>query len=199
MLEVININEFAEKMKKAKIIYYIFFLLTIGTFLFFIIPIPINRVYDAVEIKIDDTSYIVKRQIKIHGKYYKNLFYDDVFNGQIAVSDYKLTNEKMLKVYFSKDGSPLIYYYYPIGEYDRDGRKTRKEYILGILNSKPLFRDMVICVFSNNPLNKDKIEGNSINWGGWNEQSGYCIVPKASNREEAINILLKSKVISNIP
>ncbi|MCX7883465.1 MAG: hypothetical protein N2448_00275 [Caloramator sp.] len=54
---------------------------------------------------------------------------------------------------------------------------------------------MTISVFKDNALNKDKglkVEGS---WGGWDTQHGYCIVPNATKREEAINVLLKNKVI----
>ncbi|MCX7883466.1 MAG: hypothetical protein N2448_00280 [Caloramator sp.] len=105
--------------KRIDIIKWISFFLIIVIFLLYVIPIPINKVYNALEIKLDDSSYIVKCQVKVCGKYYKNLFTKDVFDGQIIVSDYKLTNEKMRKVYFLKDGCPLEYYH-DTGRYDNN-------------------------------------------------------------------------------
>jgi len=51
-------------------------------------------------------------------------------------------------------------------------------------------------IMPNNPDsgNIGKSEGN---WGTWNESNGYCIVPRASSREEALDILLKQGVISS--
>lgn len=183
--------------RKINIIKWIPSFLIIVVLLVLVIPIPINKVYDAIEIKLDDSSYIVRCQVKVYGKYYKNLFTDDVFDGQIVVSDYKLTTEKMSKVHFCNDGWPLEYNYV-IG-YDINGRRIWGTYFLGRLYSKSWFRGMTISVFSDNPLNKDgdgKVEGD---WGGWNDRNGYCIVPNAANREEALNILLKNGVISSIP
>lgn len=51
------------------------------TFLAFIIPIPMNRAYDAIEIKLDDPNYLVNRQVIIHDKYYINIFTNDRFVG----------------------------------------------------------------------------------------------------------------------
>ncbi|MCX7903498.1 MAG: hypothetical protein N2486_03200 [Caloramator sp.] len=180
--------------RKIDIIKWVSLFIIIIALLVFFIPIPINKTYDAIEIKLDDPSYIVRCQVKIHGKYYKNLFINDAFDGQIAVSDYKLTNEKMRKVYFLKDGCPLEYYH-DTGRKDSNGHRIYEEYILGRIYSKSWFRGMTICVYNDNPLNKNvgwKVEGD---WGGWDNQHGYCIVPNATSREEALNILSKNKVI----
>lgn len=181
-------------MRLSKTIHIIKWIALILVILLYVMPIPINRTFDAIEIKLDDPSYIVPCKIKVYGKYYKNLFTDDVFNGQIIVSNYKLTNQKMRKVYFLKDGCPLEYYY-DTGRYDSDGHKIYEEYSLGHLYSKSWFRRMIIGVYDNNALNKDgngKVNGD---WGGWSTIDGYCIVTNASTREEAINILLKNKII----
>lgn len=181
-------------MRLSKRIHTIKWIALILVILLYVIPIPINKTFDAIEIKLDDPSYIVPCKIKVYGKYYKNLFTDDYFNGHIIVSNYKLTNEKMRKVYFLKDGCPLEYYY-DTGRYDSYGNKIYEEYILGHLYSKTWFRRMTISVYRNNALNKEgngKINGN---WGGWSTIDGYCIVTNATTREEAINILLKNKVI----
>ncbi len=184
-------------MQKKVIIKRIIITIALLTFLIFIIPIPINRVYDAIEIKLDDPNYLVECQVKIKGKYHINLFTDDSFVGQISVSDYKLTNEKMDNVYFSDIGCPLFYTY--TSGYDTDGRVKRYDYCLGRMYSKPLFRQMTITVFSDNPLNKAEGGKTQGSWGTWNERNGYCIVPLADTREEAINKLIKYKVIRSSP
>ncbi|KYH29713.1 hypothetical protein CLTEP_27060 [Clostridium tepidiprofundi DSM 19306] len=183
--------------RKNIIIKWTFMAFLILMFLAFVIPIPINRVYDAIEIKIDDPSYIVQCQVKIQGRYHWNLFFDDMFDGQIVISDYKLTNEKLSKVYLSDDGWPLEYTY--LSEEDVNGRPNRYTFFLGRLYSRSWFRKMAIIVFSKNSLNKDGDGKISGNWGDWNEDDGYCIVPLATSREEAIDILLKIGIISGNP
>lgn len=112
-----------------------------------IIPIPINKVYNAVEIKLDDPNYCVNCQVKINGKYHINLLTDDMFDGQIAVSDYSLTNKEMSKIiFYDYDiGYPLEYHYYK--GYDEDGHRIRYTYFLGHIHAKPLFHQMDIVLF----------------------------------------------------
>ncbi|GEM_PF-626615 len=175
---------------------WIFFILLMVMFLSFSIPIPLNLVYDAIEIKLDDASYVVPCQVKVSGKYHMNLFNDDMFDGQISISDYRLTDEKMSEVYFAEDGWPLEYSY--AAGYDNDDRPNRYTYFLGRLYSKSWFRNMAIIVYSDNPVNKDgggKAEGD---WGGWNENDGYCIVPLAADREDAIEILSDKGIIDRV-
>lgn len=153
-----------------------------------IIPFPINRKFDAVEIKLDEPSYLEKRTIYISGTYYFNLLTDSTFKGQIFVPEYKLTSKKMNRVQFfrhnafggfpSAEGSLL--YSYVIGT-DANGRPIKKFYSFGEICSKPFFHNMVILLYG-----QSKGEGR-----GWLSSGGYCIVPSASNREEALKILAK--------
>lgn len=83
-----------QEYKKSKFVKWVSIICSIIIFLAFIIPIPINREYDAIEIKLDDPSYLVQRKIKIRGKYHWNILTRDVFDGQIIVSDYEITTKK---------------------------------------------------------------------------------------------------------
>lgn len=179
---------------KSRIIKWIFMAILIVTFLAFIVPIPMNQIYDAIEIKLDDPNYSVPCKVKVYGKYYMNLFTDDMFDGQIVISDYKFTNENMSKVYFSDEGWPLEYSY--VAGNDTYGRPNRDTYFLGRFYSNPWFRQMAIIVYSDNQANKN-VGGKAD--GSWNERDGYCIIPLATNREEALNILLENRIISSIP
>jgi len=187
-----------EKNKKNIIIKRSLRIFLILLILVSIIPIPINRTYDAVEIKLDDPNYIVQCQIKIQGRYHLNFLTDDMFAGKIIVSDYRSTNEIMSKVYISKDGWPLEYTYY-LGK-DEDGRPITNTFFLGHIDSKNWFKEMAILVFSENPLYKDeggKALSSTGTWGRWTASEGYCIVPLATNREEAIDKLLKMGIIGD--
>jgi len=151
-----------------------------------IIPIPVHRKYDAVEIKIDDPSYLVSCQVEIRGQYHWNIFTSDMFEGQIIIPDYELTSNRMSNVYFSDEGWPLEYY---ISGSNVNGPAIGDSIFLGRFYSKPWFNQMVITVYGENK----GLEGNQ---GGWSTVDGYCIVPLAKNRDEAMKILLKHGLIN---
>jgi len=135
--------------------------------LLFSIPIHIDKTLSAVEIKLDDPSYLQECTITITGSYHLNLFVDDTFEGAIAVSGYSQTLEKISPVHFSKEGCPLFYRRFKEGFYDEDGRLTRFEYCLGRIMSGRFFHNVIIVVFSNNPLDKDGGWKEHGSWGGW--------------------------------
>ncbi len=184
------------KINRKRTMKWISMVFLIIVFLVFTIPIPINKVYDAIEIKLDVPSYFVQCQVKSYGKYHWNLFSDDMFDGQIVVSNYKLTTEKMSKVYFSDDGWPLEYNY--IAGYDTDGRPSWDTFFLGRLYSKSWFQQMTITVFSGNQANKTGGEKTKMSRGSWSERDGYCIVPLAASREKALDLLLENGIVQNL-
>jgi hypothetical protein len=172
------------KILNAKIIKWTIRILFIVFVLVYTIPFPINKELNAVEIKLDDPSYLETRTIHISGTYRFNLLKGNTFEGQIFVPEYELTSEKMDKVEFIRDADYdygySLSYRYEIGT-DVDGRPIREYYFLGRIISGPLLYRPVILVYSKN-------KGGT---GGWGSDSGYCIVPSASNREEALEILEK--------
>ena len=162
-------------------------LVLLASILLFSIPIPIDTKIEAIEIKLDEPSYIHECSITINGAYNLNLFTDDTFSGTIAVSSYDQTLEKMSTVYFSKDGCPLYYHRFEEGSYNEAGQPIRYEYSLGKMMSGRLFRNMIIAVYSENPLNKDGGWKEGGSWETWNERDGYCIVTDVHSYEEAIS------------
>jgi hypothetical protein len=181
--------------KKSKIIKWILRVVAVVMFLALIIPIPINKEYDAIEIKLDDPSYLVKRKINIKGKYYWNILTSDMFEGRITVSDYDFTEtKKMDNIYIPYDNGCLIEYTETI-KYGPNSRDVRKYfYPLGRLFSKPWFRNMAMIIYEQNIPYKDK-SNNIKQQGGWGTADGYCIVASAKTYKEAIKILVKQKVI----
>jgi len=151
-----------------------------------IIPIPVHRVYNAVEIKLDDPSYLVSRKVEIRGLYHWNILTNDMFEGRIIVPDYELTSNRMSNLYFSDDGWPLEYY---LSGSDTNDHAIPDTFFLGRIYSKSWFRQMVITVFGESK----GLEGRQ---GGWSTVDGYCIVPLAKSRNEAMKILLKHGLIS---
>jgi len=167
--------------------------------LLFTIPIKINKTLSAIEIKLDDPSYLQECNITITGFYHLNLFVDDTFEGAIAVSGYSQTLEKMSTVHLSKEGCSLYYHRFEEGLYDEDGRLKRFEYSLGNIMIGRFFNNMVIAVYSDNPLDKDRGWKEYGSWGTWNERDGYCIVSNVSSYEEAVQTLLARGVIQHTP
>jgi len=174
-------------------------LVLLAVILLFSIPIPMDRTFNAIEIKLDDPSYLRECTITITGSYHLNLFSDDTFVGSIAVSGYSQTLEAMDTVYLSKEGCPLYYHRYEDGINDEDGRPRRLEYSLGNITSGRFLHKLVIAVYSDNPLDKDVGWREGGSWGVWNERNGYCIVPDVRSYEEAVQTLMTRGVIQQIP
>lgn len=171
---------YAKIIKKAVYIFFIAFVLI------YTIPFPINKELDAVEIKLDDPSYLETHKIYISGKYRFNLFTDNTFQGQISVPEYELTSNEMERLQFIKGidhESPLVYTYKEgVGT---DGRPITKYYDFGKIVSRPLLYRTVIVLY-------EQYEGKDGDYGGhFNSNTGHCIVPFVSDREEALKILEK--------
>ena len=167
--------------KISKTIIRIFFIIFI---LIYTIPFPINRQLDAVEIKIDDPSYLDKRKIHISGTYRFNLFADNTFRGQISVTEYELTWEKMAEVEFVKsaDNGGILEYKYEIGT-DESGRPLTKEYLFGRVFLNPRYRNIVIMLY-------EQYETEDGGYGGrFDSKSGYCIISSVDDREGALKVL----------
>lgn len=176
------------KILYSKIIKRSICILFIVIILIYIIPFPINKKFDAIEIKLDDPSYLETRRISISGNYRFNLFTDNTFQGQIFVPEYELTSGKMDKIQFMKDidnGCPLVYK--NESGTIADGRPLEEYYSFGRILSEPLLHRMVILVYGQS---KGDV---SV----WNSSTGYCIVPFVSNREEALKILKKYNIFSS--
>jgi hypothetical protein len=151
----------------------------ISFFLLHTISIPISREYDAIEIKLDDPSYIENCKVSINGKYYFNFLIADAFEGDIKVSSYPVTNKKIDRVEIVKD---YTLWYYSLEN------KNKVWHPFAILSSDVLFKNMVLLVKSNPMYNNHEIRPAGTS-ASWNEIDGYCIVPSVNTREDAINKL----------
>lgn len=136
-------------------------------------------------------------QIYISGYYHLNIFTDDTFAGQITVSDFRLTSEKMHDVKIRFTGDHLDYSF----QEKRNGKvpSVKMSYSLGLMFSKSFFHNMCILVYEENLQDKN---GGAIQFGKpagrvWGEKDGCCIVPSVSNREEALNILQQFGLIKS--
>jgi hypothetical protein len=174
-------------MRKIKILRIVSLIIVTLIIFLCVTPIYINRVYDAIEIKLDDPTYLTNCQITVSGYYFLNLFTNDTLKGKIVVSDYLFTRDEMESIEFSSYGAPLFYY-----QYDDDSTNAypnRIEYCLGKLFTNLFLREICITVLSDNPKNKASESKPSGNWGGWSPEDGYCIVASVSTREDALRIL----------
>ena len=156
------------------------------------VPFPVKSEVPALEIKLDDPSYVVERTITVSGYYHINVFKENSFRGQISVSDYCLTSDKMVSpIYLGKESSPLEYYGYQ-KDPPSSPHADRYNYKLGYICAKPFMGDPMIMVLSENPLHTDAgAMTGAGSWGNWSEENGVCIVPYAKNRDEAISTLIK--------
>ena len=179
------------KRRRKIVVNVIIAILLLLVVLVFIVPIPVSREYAALEVKLDDPSYIAQRTVIVSGYYHFNLFSDDQFTGKITIPDYEWTQQDLETVQFMKDGCPLIYYNYD--DKDGNGGLVKTEYFFGEIYSGLLFRNMCIAVFSENTndLNAENPSG-----GSWHSADGICIVPAVSTRQEALDVLKSNDVIS---
>lgn len=168
-----------DKKRLKKIIIYILLTFTVLIFAALIVLLPVTRIYDAIEIKIDDPSYTVPCRVEIRCFYHWNVLTDDMFEGRITVTGYDMTYRKMSNVFLNKDGYPLEYH---ISAHDAEGRAVSESSFFGRIYAKPLFRQMMITVFGES---KGIKEGQK----GWSTVDGYCVVPGAENREEALKVV----------
>ncbi len=162
-----------------KICKIVFLIVAISFMLLHMISIPINKKYDAIEIKLDDPSYLEKCTVSMKGSYQFNILSEDTFKGQITVSTYPRTYDKMEKVDVTREGdcSGTLWY----GTYE-------SLYPFAMLSSDMLLNNIVLLVKSN-PMyedNKSRPLHISVSWGS---DDGYCIVPSVSTREDAIEKL----------
>ncbi len=166
------------KISIKKICKIVFLIVAISFMLLHMISIPINKKYDAIEIKLDDPSYLEKCTVSLDGSYQFNFLSADTFKGRITVSTYPRTYDKMEKVDITKkDGYPLSY-----GTYDN-------LYQFAMLSSDVLLNNIVLLVYSNPMYEDNKSRPLDINHVGWSSTDGYCIVPSVSTREDAIEKL----------
>lgn len=167
--------------KKFKIL---FLVAIVGFFLLHIIPIPIDKEYDAIEIKIDNMTYVESCTVSLYGKYHFNFLKNDTFEGQIIVSTYPITNKKLL---FEVD--VIKEYGYIVYRYKIDDEK--KQYMFGKLSSDVLLNNIMIFVYSNPLYDNNKTRPAGVS-SGWSNHDGYCIVPSVSTREEAMKKLYEA-------
>lgn len=146
-------------------------------FFVLIVPFPVNRTYDAIEIKLDDPNYLVKRQVKISGTYHINILESCDFKGQIEVSGYPLTAEKMGDLYSMPTGAPITYSYDK--GVDSQGYPNRQYYFFGRLYSKLFLSKPLILVYVQT----------SPSTASWGAREGYALVPNVDNFYDAIDVL----------
>ncbi|MCF0149867.1 MAG: hypothetical protein HUJ80_00475 [Firmicutes bacterium] len=167
---------------------WLIFILFMGMTL---IPIPLKLEMAAIEIKMDDPAYFDNCTINIDGYYHFNILSNDRFYGNISVSGYELTSERMDTVYISKDGHSLYYHRFDEFSHDEYGHPLKLEYSLGRLVSGRFFRDMIIAVYSDNPIDKASGWKESGTWGTWNIQNGVCIITNAKTYAEGFQKVQK--------
>lgn len=158
------------------------------------VPIPINKTYNAKEIKLDDPTYVVDRQIEVSGYYYINLFTTDVFKGRITVSGYPRTataQMDMRSISINRDGAVLDYYY----TQSRDEAQA-KNHLFGMVFSKRLLGEMCILPYTQNYTERDVFPRP---YGGWDTASGYCIAAGVSSREQVLDLLIDQYRMVNAP
>ena len=113
-----------------------------------VVPIPVEKTIQAIEIKLDDPSYCVEREITIRGTYHLNVSSPHRYSGILSISGYEETVEpnQLWPISFRDDGEIFGYYW----EEEIAG-SPRKEYHTawsGIIYSEFGFKNALIIVGS---------------------------------------------------
>ena len=188
--------------------------LIILVFFVLLIPIHVSRQCKCIEIKLDDPSYQRECTITIDGYYHINLFCSDSFSGKFTVSLYRQTMADLSPLSIQSSGTPVLYSRIITDSRDRDVNggihdpsdsssmeqtSIVEQFRLGHLKAKWLFRKFVICVYSDN-ITADssgwKQSQDMSDWGTWNAEAGYCIVPDCMDYESARKYLAEMGIIS---
>lgn len=184
-----------KKINWKKVIKKLIAILVMLFVLVHMIPFTITKDINAIEIKLDDPSYLEERTIQVSGKYYLNLLVEDKFRGKIIISDYKITSGKMETIWFSEESGSLVYQFV-IGKNEHK-HPIKETYILGPIIAKPLLRNMAILLYNENVQDKNGDLRTGTNHGGyWDSIKGYCLVAEVNNREDALAVLKWHKVIA---
>lgn len=148
--------------------------------LLYCIPIPIHLQYHAIEIKLDDSDYMIDRTILLNGTYDLNILQTSYFQGSIEVSGCSQTSEELLRIDINADykenGAALWY-----REMSESVEQKTTRSCFGILYSDIFFSNPFILRFDTSQA--------------WSTEDGYCIVSGVSTREAALDKLRNRNVI----
>lgn len=142
------------------------------------VPWPVQKTCRAVEIRMDDASYLVEREVRFAGRYDVNLFSADTFSGTIAVSGYPVTRERTTAVAVRARDDVFLYYGHGADAVP-----------FGLLAAGPGLQRAAICVF-------DEWRGDKDVSAGWSTMDGCAVVCGAADRDEALARLRKCHLIS---
>lgn len=165
----------------------------------FNIPFPVDKEISAIEINLDDVDYIVDCKIRMEGYYHINLFKQDVFYGQVSVSDYSWTNEKMKSpLYLNHEDGSLLEYNKRVSSSILNHQELF-EYRFGRILVEFYMGNPIILVYSKNPVDKSggaaKTTESLNDWGSWATDNGYCIISGVDNRDDAIKTLIRRDIL----
>lgn len=109
-------------MKVRKIINYLLIVVLSLMFYVYNVPIDIDKEFEALEISMTDPDFLQTCKVYVQGKYHKNLFGSDSFQGKIFTSNEPLTQSRFLGGYIidteltlkylpNEENLHVIYYY----------------------------------------------------------------------------------------
>lgn len=173
------------KLEKANIKRGFKVFITVGIMVLIIFPLPIkmNKTITAVEIALDEHSFCRPTVVTVNGTYKWRLVGSDSFVGNISFDNYDLTMENVLvqtdniPALKQQDGGDFLEY----GEW-------MDSQVFGYISWKPFLSKFVVQVY----VPYESTDGKGEHWS---TIDGHCIVGKAINRDEALELL---KGFSNI-
>ena len=110
--------------------------------LMFLVPWQISKSFSAFEVKLPNWSVESRRMVSITGRYYINCLGPDVFDGNISVSGFPITDQDIY-IYIEDDSYPLIYLL-----------ENGSSYSFGSLFTNRFLRCMYITVYEHPDTNR---------------------------------------------
>lgn len=165
--------------------------------LLFIIPIPVHKTWDCLEIDLNDPFYQRDCVVTAEGYYHLNLFSSDKYVGSIRISHYMQTNSQMSDISISQKENAMLYSRIVNGSsngvVESSGVEEIEKFCFGQLASKPFFNQFVICV------DTDALSGKGVEPsenGGSETPHYYYIIPNVETIESARQYLSEFGIIT---
>lgn len=163
-------------MKVKRIINYLLIVVLSLMFYVYNVPIDIDKEFEALEISMTDPDFLQTCKVYVQGKYHKNLFGSDSFQGKVFTSNEPLSQGQLQGHYIVDTELTLLYLPYE--------ENIHIHYYYGNAEVHGYFEDILLVVENREFGLQSVVSG---------REHGDYVVASVSSREEALERIYKSK------